>query len=70
MKLFSLASQPFLVTLCLSLLLISCAQTPVQAEVKLDAQFEKQVLEVIRKNPEFHTASGVSTMNVDVSLSN
>ena len=52
MKFFSLTSQPFLVTLCLSLLLISCAQTPVQAEAKLDAQFEKQVLEVIRKNPE------------------
>ena len=52
MKFFSLASPPFLAILCLSLLLISCTQTPVQAEAKLDAQFEKQVLEVIRKNPE------------------
>ena len=56
MTLFSLVSPSFFVTLCLSLLLISCTPAPVQADakadVKLDAQFEKQVLEVIRKNPE------------------
>ena len=56
MKLFSLASPSFFVILCLSLLLISCTQTPVQADAqanpKVDTQFEKQVLEVIRKNPE------------------
>ena len=52
MKLFSLASPSFLVTLCLSLLLISFTPTPVQADAKMDAQFERQVLEVIRKNPE------------------
>ena len=56
MKFFSLVTPPFLASLCLALLLISCTQTPVQADAKtdtkLDTQFEKQVLEVIRKNPE------------------
>ncbi len=51
MKLFSFTRTPALWTIILSLLLFSC-QSPVQAEGKLDPQFEKQVLEVIRKNPE------------------
>ncbi len=52
MKLFSFAQTPVLWTIVLSFLLLSCTQIPVQAEGKLDPKFEKQVLEVLRKNPE------------------
>ncbi len=52
MKLFSLPKIPVVWTMLLTLFLFSCTQGSVQAEGKLDPQFEQQVLEVIRKNPE------------------
>lgn len=52
MKLFSPTRTPVLYAIVLSFLLLSCTPVPVQADSKLDPQFEKQVLEVIQKHPE------------------
>ncbi|OUC15494.1 MAG: disulfide bond formation protein DsbA [Alkalinema sp. CACIAM 70d] len=39
-----------LLAVCIAL--FSCSKVPVQAETKIDPQFEQQVLEVLRKHPE------------------